>query len=63
MARSTMKSDNDRWIPFRIINDRQIRIKTRGAHRRGEQISGIRYECEDRTSLDPKGGARSLSTR
>jgi hypothetical protein len=57
------RSNSDRWIPFRIPDDRQIRIKTGGAHRRGEQISGVRSECEDRPSSDPEEGARSLSTR
>jgi hypothetical protein len=30
------RSNSARWIPFRIPDDHQIRIKTGGAHRRGE---------------------------
>jgi hypothetical protein len=30
------RSNSDLWIPFRIPDDRQIQIKTGGAHRIGE---------------------------
>jgi hypothetical protein len=51
------RRNSARWIPLRIPYDNQIQIKTGGAHRRGEQISGVRSECEDRLSSDPEEGA------
>jgi hypothetical protein len=60
MASSTVKRNNDRWIPFRFPDDHHILIQIGGARSRRELISCVRYELEFRPSLDTGEPVRSL---